>query len=353
MMLKRIAFILFAVVGLVSGLLSGWLRIGWNIPVYGMAGFHGVLMLGGFLGSLICFEKAVATKRNWAFLVPASSGLSVLAFLFNQAYLGYLLQIVASIGLVCIYIFLAKQSQENYILLMLIGAMCWLAGNVLLLKTHFYPTVFPWWIAFILFTIVGERLELSRFLPLKMWSKYLLVGLLIATLIGFMLPYHGMGRTVVASGIAGLALWLLRFDLARILLKKKGHYLYTGVCLTLGYVWLFASGLFMVFVSSGAFAFDALLHSYFLGFAISMIFAHGPIIFPSLLNKTGHRFHSILWFWMVVFQASVAVRIFADLQEFFLLRKWAGMINGLIILVFLVTMFVLVQKDRTLGLSRN
>jgi hypothetical protein len=350
-MSRRLVFMLFPIVGLVFGLLAGWLRIGWFIPVYGLAGFHGVLMLGGFLGSLICFDKAVATKKNWAFLVPACSGLSVVAFLFNQATLGYSLQIAASLGLVFIYIFLAKKTEENNTLLMLIGAMCWLAGNVLLFQTHFYPTVFPWWIAFILFTIVGERLELSGFLPVPKWNKYLLIILLLVTLIGFMLPYHGMGRTVTASGIMALALWLLRFDLARTLLKKKRQYLYTGLSLTFGYVWLFASGLFMIFVNSGAFAFDALLHSYFLGFAISMVMAHGPIIFPSLLNKTGHRFHSVLWLWMGVFQVSVAVRILADLQEIPLLRKWAGMINGLIILVFLMTMFVLITKDKSLRLK--
>lgn len=343
----------FPISGLLLGLLTGWLRIGWVIPAYGLAGFHGVLMLGGFLGSLICLEKAITLKRNWAYLAPFLSGLSVVAFLFNQATMGYLLQIAASLGLVIIYIFLAKKTQENNTLLMLIGAICWLAGNVLLYQTQFYPTVFPWWIAFILFTIVGERLELSRFLPVPKWNKYLLISLLMVMLIGFMLPYHGMGRTVAASGIMALAMWLLRFDMARILLKKNGHYLYTGLSLTLGYLWLFVSGLFMIFVNAGAFAFDALLHSYFLGFTISMVFAHGPIIFPSLLNKTGHQFHSVLWLWLGLFQASVIARMIADLQEMPLLRKWSGMVNGIVILFFLITMFVLVQKGRTLQQSRN
>lgn len=343
-MTKRLIFIFFPIVGLVFGVLSGWLRIGWDIPVYGLAGFHGVLMLGGFLGSLICFEKAVAAKKSWAYIVPLFSGLSVFAFLLNQASVGYLLQIGASFGLVLIYVVLVNSSKGYDIILPLIGAMCWLAGNVLLYQTQFYPTVFPWWIAFILFTIVGERLEL----PFSYKHKRLLYVLLLITLVGFMLPYHGVGRTVTSAGMIAIALWLLRFDLVRTLLKKKGHYLYTGLSLTLGYVWLLVSAVFMIFVTSGAFALDALLHSFFLGFAISMIFAHGSIIFPAFLHKSGQHFHRILWLWLGVFQVSIAARIIADLLTMPLLRKWAGMVNGIIILFFLVTMFVLVQKGRTL-----
>ncbi|KYG79627.1 hypothetical protein [Roseivirga echinicomitans] len=344
-MTKRLAFILFPVVGLVFGLLTGWLRIGWNIPMYGLAGFHGVLMLGGFLGSLICFEKAIMIKKSWAYIVPLLSGLSIFAFLLNQASIGYLLQISASFGLVMIYVLLVNSTKGYDILLPLIGAMCWMAGNVLLYQTQFYPTVFPWWIAFILFTIVGERLEL----PFSYKHKRLLYVLLLITLVGFMLPYHGVGRTVTAAGMISIALWLLRFDLTGPLLKKKGHYLYTGLTLTFGYVWLLMAAVFMVFITSGAFALDALLHSFFLGFAMSIIFAHGSIMFPALLHKSGPRIHRIIWIWFGVFQASVAARIIADLLTMPLLRKWAGMVNGIIILFFLITMFVLVQKGRTLG----
>ncbi|MGW8121544.1 hypothetical protein ACV07N_02715 [Roseivirga echinicomitans] len=347
-MTKRVALMLFPVVGLALGLLTGWLRMGWDIPMYGMAGFHGVLMVGGFLGSLICFENAVAVKRPWAYLAPILSGLSVFAFILNEASLGYLLQIAASLMLVIIHVVLVNSTKGYDILLPLIGAMCWLAGNVLLYQTQFYPTVFPWWIAFILFTIVGESLKLSSFLKVPKKYKYLLYVLVLSILVGFMMPFHGIGQTVVAYGIIGVAIWLLSFDMARVLLKRTGHDLYTGVTLTLGYVWLLVSALFMIFVDNGAFALDALLHSFFLGFTISVVFGHGPLVFPTLLGKTGHRFHKLLWLWLGIFQLSVITRITADLLTMPLLRKWAGMVNGVIILFFLITMFVLVKKGRTL-----
>ncbi len=340
---------LFPVIGLVLGLLTGWLRMGWDIPMYGMAGFHGVLMVGGFLGSLICFERAIVVKKSWAYLAPILSGLSVFAFILNQASVGYLLQIAASMVLVITHIALANPTKGYDMLLPLIGAMCWLAGNVLLYQTQFYPTVFPWWIAFVLFTIVGESLELSSFLQVSRKYKFLLYAFSLIILVGFMLPFHGIGQSVVAYGIIMMALWLLRFDMARVLLKQRGQDLYTGITLTLGYLWLLASAVFMIFVNNGAFALDALLHSFFLGFTISMLFAHGPLIFPTLLGKTGQRFHGLLWIWLSIFQLSVVTRITADLLTMPLLRKWAGMVNGITILFFLITMFVLVQKGRTLG----
>ena len=108
MKLSRLLLMLFAVISLVFGLLTGLLRIGWNIEVSTIGGHHGVMMLGGFLGTLICLERAVALKKKWGFLVPALSGLSIIFFLTGLPRLGYLSLVLASVGLIGIYIAIAR-----------------------------------------------------------------------------------------------------------------------------------------------------------------------------------------------------------------------------------------------------
>jgi hypothetical protein len=58
-----------------------------------------------------------------------------------------------------------------------------------------------------------------------------------------------------------------------------------AVCLIAGYVWLAVGGilwlLFAQLFGAGP-RYDAMLHSIFLGFVFSMIFAHAPIILPTI-----------------------------------------------------------------------
>ena len=46
-----------------------------------------------------------------------------------------------------------------------LGAACWFVGNVLWVDGATVHEVVTWWLAFLILTIAGERLELSRFLP--------------------------------------------------------------------------------------------------------------------------------------------------------------------------------------------
>ncbi len=87
----------------------------------------------------------------------------------------FLVLILASIGLCSIYITYLLKQYDLTLLLMLMGSLCWLIGNVLLLTKNFYPFAVPWWMAFLLFTIVPERLELSKFLPVTNGNKNLLL----------------------------------------------------------------------------------------------------------------------------------------------------------------------------------
>ena len=68
-------------------------------------------------------------------------------------------------------------------------------------------------------------------------------------------------------------------------------------------------------VSGQAFAgltYDALLHTLFLGFVFSMIFGHAPIIVPAVM-PIDITYHWRCYIPLVLLQASLIVRIFADL----------------------------------------
>ena len=68
---------------------------------------------------------------------------------------------------------------------------------------------------------------------------------------------------------------------------------YMAVALLTGYAWLAVAGVLWLDIGQMSFtdlgraahgtAYDAMLHAVFLGFVISMIFAHAPVIVPAVL----------------------------------------------------------------------
>src|SRR5207247_5171205 len=99
-----------------------------------------------------------------------------------------------------------------------------------------------------------------------------------------------LGPRLVGVGLMAVALWLLRYDVAWRSLRRVGLARFNGTALLLGYVWLGAAGLVWLLGSErvGGFWYDAMLHSVFLGFAFSMIFAHAPTIVPGSRGSASH-----------------------------------------------------------------
>lgn len=62
---------------LLAAVWAGWIRIGWAYPLTVVAGKHGALMVGSFLGTFISLERAVVIKNRWAMLTPFLSGVSL------------------------------------------------------------------------------------------------------------------------------------------------------------------------------------------------------------------------------------------------------------------------------------
>lgn len=348
MRIPRILLMALAMFGLFWGVWAGLLRLGWALPwsqpMLPMA--HGPLMVSGFLGTLISLERAVALERRWAYLAPALTGLGgVMLVLHRETPMGLALITLGSLGLVAIFGHVLRRQMASFTIVMALGALAWFLGNLFWLgKAAFnwglpMHQIMPWWIGFLLLTIAGERLELSRVARLPAYTRTLfaiLTGLLLASLILSAITYDP-GARLLGLSLLALALWLLRYDLARWTIRQTGLTRFMAVCLLSGYFWLGVSGALMLWYGGLAAGprYDAALHAFFLGFVFAMIFGHAPIIFPGIL-KIPITYRPIFYSHLLLLHATLLLRIVSDLIFWLPGRQWGGMLNGLVLLLFLL-----------------
>ena len=345
---KYVLFILpLVLISMVLGIWTGMARIGWyQIVLPEITGEHGAVIVGSFLGTLIILERTVTQKKKWLYLLPALSGISIFFFLAGFSVVAYILLSLASLGLVALFVYFYHDQKVNYLLVMLVGAGCWFAGNLIMVLHDLYPLAAYWWVAFFLLTITGERIELTRYLPKKDLKSLLFAAANGIFILGLLLPYHSWGRYLVALGLVATGLSLFLFDIARKSLKRKGLSRYLAAGLLVGYVWLILSGVLFAVGFDHAFGYDAALHAFFIGFVFSMIFAHGPIILPGVVGLQFKPYHPVLYICLGLLHLSLLVRIIADYLMWIEVRMAAGIINGFTILAFFITMLILVKIEK-------
>lgn len=339
------------VAALLAGLWAGLLRLGWGWPVLRplLPSLHGPLMVSGFLGTLICLERAVAlgivgghrlsVNGNWWLVGAAVTGVGALWLVIGlPLVVGQVLILLGSVWLTAVSLFIFRQHRTLYTAVMGLGALCWLVGNGLWLAGWSVHRLVIWWAAFLILTIVGERLELSRvqWLPrLSVWffgaaTAVFGVGLLLS------LDLPDMGVRLNSLGMLALAAWLLRFDIARRTARQTALTGYIGRNLLAGYGWLGVgalAGLAWGQLVAGP-RYDLWLHAIFLGFVFSMIFAHALIIFPAVTGLPV-AFHNGFYIPTLLLQTSLFMRVVGDWQMVNLaLRQWGGLLNALAILMF-------------------
>lgn len=338
----RFGLMALGMVALLSGLWAGLLRLGWARPALqpDLHAAHGPLMVCGFLGTLISLERAVALDRAWAFGVPALVGLGGLATLFGiTGALGPLLITLGSLGLVVIFGVVLSIQAAPFAVVMAGGAVAWTVGNGLWLAGWPLYALVPWWLGFLVLTIAGERLELSRMLfhapRVEQWFLGLVGGLGVG--LAMTLAWPDLGLRVVGAALIAIAGWLAVYDIARRTAQGEGLTRFIAVCLLAGYVWLaVGGGLMMVYGNPGAGPFyDAVLHAVFVGFVFSMIFGHAPIIFPSVLGIP-IPYRPFFYGHVALLHAALLARVVGDLSLNLTLRTWGGWGTALAVLLFLV-----------------
>lgn len=347
-----IPFLFLAILALLAGLWAGLMRLGWQLPALtpSLALMHGPLMISGFLGTLIPLERAVAIKQKWMYLPPLLAGLGWLVTLLIPILpLGPILLTLASLGGVAILSEMTRREPALHTFTMLIGMLAWFVGNLLwLLGWQIFQVVF-FWQAFLILTIAGERVELSRVLrPTR--NQQLLFGMIVAIyLAGIIVSIFNpqIGVRLTGAGLLLLALWSFRNDLAWHNLKHKLPLTrYIAWCLALGFIWVGIGGVLnLVFGTQVAGPrYDAELHVIFIGFVISMIFGHAPIIFPAILGVP-INFQPAFYIQLILLHASLVLRVFADYTNLHTLRMWGGLFNEVAILMFIVMTVYSIRKS--------
>jgi hypothetical protein len=247
----------------------------------------------GFLGTVISLERAVALRRRWAFAAPATAGAGGVALLAGlPAALGWALLCLAAVVFVLVYAVVLTIDTAPHIVVMTAGAVCWYLATVLWFGGWTIPHLVPWLAGFLVFTILGERLELARVALLSRASlravsvggAALAVGLVLTAVSG---RTAELGVRLAGAALIALALWGARYDVARRTVRIAGVTRFMAVCLLAGYAWLLVAG--ATWLASGDIGrsvgtYDLALHAVFLGFVMSMIFGHAPVIVPAVLG---------------------------------------------------------------------
>ncbi len=287
-----------AALNLTVGASGGLARLGLPAPQAAI-GVHGAVMACGFFGTLIALERAVALRRLAGLTAPLAAGIGgALAWLVQEtatpAQLAWLLAAVALVGL---YIQAGvSRAWSLHLFVELCGALCWGAGTLAWIAGDLAAAVIGW-AAFLVATIAAERRELTQMLHLSVLAQRLFVAIIViilaavagATVAAFDIDVDGAANAGVCLlwwiGCAGLALWLLRWDMAPRQWASPGWRGHTAQCLSIGYGWLLTGSLLgLAGLASPAGATALALHAVLLGFVLAMVFGHAPIILPALTS---------------------------------------------------------------------
>ena len=270
-------------------------------------------------------------------------------FGINNGLIIPLLFSLSSIVLVLIFIQIIRQHFAIHTLVMGLGSLTWLVGNLLWLNSWPFPRLVLWWAAFLVLTIAGERLELNRILKYPKAVYYAFGAIIILFLAGLTLSVFifSFGTRVYSLAMLFLAIWLSLYDIARKTIRLSELPRYIAFCLITGYIWLGIAGILGVIYGGyrAGLYYDAFLHAIFVGYVISMIFGHGPIIFPSILGVS-IEYSKILYIPLILLHVSLVLRISGDLLLISQFRLVGGLLNGVAIVLFLIIMAGKIVRSR-------
>ncbi|WP_312797686.1 hypothetical protein [Tianweitania sp.] len=305
-----------AVLSLVLGLSGGFARFGLTPAPATAIEFHGALMICGFFGTLVSLERAVASGRSAAFAVPAAAILGVLSLLMDQPAFGASAFFLAGIGLTTLTAIAAFQLPTLFTTIMTLGAALWVVGSGLWLAGQSISDITYIWLCFLLLTIASERIELSRLMESSPGARVLLGGIVLVLLAALALGQPWNGSLLFSLAIAALAVWLFAHDIGRRTIRIAGLPRFSAACLLSGYGWLLVAAAVLALwppdVSSAGH--DAAVHTIALGFVLSMVFAHAPIILPAVARAPIH-YTPALYLPAAMLQLAVVLRVVGDIAD--------------------------------------
>lgn len=327
---------------MLAGLDAALLLLGVPAPVSTdrLPDVHGVLLALGFVGTLVALERAAALGRPLGLAAPALLGAGGLTLLSPAPLAAGQAMLVGGTGaLVVLYVPLWRRQRDEAVLVQALGAVLGTGGALLWLAGLDVAVLLPWLAGFLVLTIGGERLELARLAmgPAAGPVLVLLAAVLsLAVLLTLLVPHVGHP----ALGVAVLALggWLATHDVARRTVRSSGLPRFMAAGMLGGYAWLAVAGATWALGGTayeGA-RYDAVVHAMFLGFTLSMVMAHAPVILPAVLRRP-LPYHPVLWAPLVLLHGSLLLRTWLG-DGLGVPGVWqvAGVLNVVALLLFVV-----------------
>lgn len=344
--MRRKSLVLSALLTFLFAVWGGLVRLQWPFPLpqAGWLSFHGPLMVSGFFGTVIAMARAgvlkskLGLKSEWGLLVPTAAALGAWTFLLGgPEKLGIGCFLAASLGYLAISAAFFKVQAFPFAAMTLVGGMGWAWAQWMWLQGLPIPHVVTGWMGFLTITIVAERLEAHHWKPSGFLTTIPLLGTALMVIGIGLQPFEpARGVRIFSVGTLALALGMTALDAAIATTKQSDWRRFLKLCLYAGYGWLLVSslvGLVVAPVDSG-FAYDALLHSIFLGLVFTMVFSHAPLLLPRVL-KHPIPFHPVFYSHWGLLQLSLLIRISGDFLASPLLRRWGALLNAIALLLFI------------------
>lgn len=306
-----------AALSLLAGLDAGLVRLGGPAPVDSgrLGDVHGPIMVLGFLGTLVALERAVALRRPWAYVAPVllgAGGLALSAPLPRS--LGQVLLLDGALALVAVLAALWGRRQDDAVLVEVLGAGLASLAALLMLRVE-VPVTVPLLAGFVVLTIAAERVELvALHLPAGAARTLALLALPLAGSAALAAVLPGPGTRAFGVALLVLVTWLGPRDVAVRTVRTSGLPRFAAAAMLAGYAWLGVAGAVWVAVgpTTSARAHDIVVHAVFLGFAMSMVMAHAPVILPAVLRRP-LLWHPVFWLPLGVLHPMLALRVSGDL----------------------------------------
>lgn len=370
----RLALLAFGVLAALTGTLTALNRAG--LPAFDqprqLIAAHGALMVFGFLGTAIGMERGVAyhagSARNprWGFIAPLFGGLGVLSlFLLGfcrplpvwwQAVPGTLWALSMT-GLAVVYLGIWRWQNSPTLLLQMLGAATGAASMVLWACGHDATSLAPSWMVFLVLTIIGERLELSR---VSFTGRYVAPMLLCAAPVAVagsfvVLADRRAGLAVVGAAFLVMLALMAHDDIARHTWRRPGFTGFMGSAMLAAYFWgILGSLLWLVLPAMGphtiwqTFALDC----FDLGFVMSMVIAHAFLIIPAILRRPA-PWPRAMWVPLVLLESGLLVGLSSAILGSVSLNKTASALEVLALLGLVATVAGTYLTRAIRGARRN
>ncbi|WP_311776951.1 hypothetical protein [Trueperella abortisuis] len=258
--------------------------------------------------------------------------------------IGQLLMVEGAIAFVLVYVYLWKRAPLTLVATQILSAVAALSAALLSLAFE-NSALIPLLSAFLIITIAAERAELAqlsmgpRAVPTLLATSSALLTFATASLL-WPIPASR------AFGVAQLtiAFWLLKDDVPRRLIRSTGLHRFTAFALLFGYLWLIVGALTWIVTGGqvGTVYYDVVIHTVFVGFAIAMIMAHAPVIFPAVMGVPV-PYRSFMWVPLVLLNLGLAMRVFGEIFDGQgTIWQHGGILNIVAILLFLLSVIAAV-----------